>query len=128
MILRNGTYLGECLVDCNEEIVVTPEGVTYSLTSNAAGAQPTDIHAKAPLARPDWEALVAAVDHEALSSLPPVLGQPDAGDAGGEFLEISDGGHTRRVAFPLCAEIPETAPLLDALRDLRARMAKEHGR
>jgi hypothetical protein len=126
-VLRNGTYFGECLVDCNEEIAVTPEKVTYSLTSNVPDADHPDIHAEGPVTRSEWEQLTGAIDSEALRSLPETIGQPDATDAGGEFLEVSDGARMR-VDFDLDATIPEVAPLLDALRGLRARLARQHRR
>lgn len=127
-MLRNGTYFGECLVDCNEEITVTPEKVTYSLTSNVRDADHPDIHAEGPVTRSEWEELAGALDSEALRSLPETIGQPDAADAGGEFLEVSQGAVTRRVNFDLGAPVPEVAPLLDALRGLRARLARQHRR
>ncbi len=126
-VLKNGTYFGECLVDCNEEITVTPDKVTYSLTSNVPDSGHPDIHAEGPVTPYDWNALAGAIDWEALRSLPETLGQPDAADAGGEFLEVSEGAQ-RRVDFPLGARLPELAPLLDALRRLRARLAGEHRR
>ncbi len=126
-MLRNGTYFGECLFDCNEEITVTLEQVTYSLTGNVPDSDHPDIHAKSPVTRSDWDALARAIDWEALRSLPDTIGQPDAADAGGEFLEVSDGTR-RRVDFPLGATVPEVAPLLDALRQLRARLARQHHR
>lgn len=126
-MLRNGTYFGECLVDCNEEIAVTPEKVTYSLTSNVPDADRPDIHAEGPVTRSEWEQLTGAIDSEALRSLPETIGQPDAADSGGEFLEVSDGAR-RRVDFELDAAVPEVAPLLDALRELRARLAHQHRR
>lgn len=127
MVLKNGTYFGECLVDCNEEITVTADKVTYSLTSNVSDSDHPDIHAEGPVTRSDWDALTGAIDWEALRSLPETIGQPDATDAGGEFLEVSEGAE-RRVDFPLGATVPELAPLLHALRGLRARVAREHGR
>lgn len=125
--LRNGTYAGECLVDCNEEIIVTPDKVTYSLTSNVPDADHPDIYAEGPLTPSEWEALAGAIDWDALRTLPATIGQPDAADAGGEFIEVSNGA-TRRVDFDLGAAVPQVAPLLDALRGLRARLAGQHRR
>jgi len=34
--LRSGTYLGDCLVHCDEEVKVGPDKVTYSLTSRVS--------------------------------------------------------------------------------------------
>jgi hypothetical protein len=125
---RNGTYLGDCLVHCDEEIRVGPEAVTYSLTSKVPDARNPDIQAQAPPPPGAWEALESALDRDAVRALPARIGLPDAADAGGEFLEVSDGQTTTRVDFPSGASVSEVAPLLDALRDLRARLAAEHRR
>lgn len=127
-VLRNGTYFGECLVDCNEEIVVTPGKATYSLTSNFPDAGHPDIRADAPVPASEWEALAASIDWNALRSLPAAIGSPDAADAGGEFLEVSEAAATIRVDLDLGATVPEIAALLEPLRRLRARLASRHGR
>ena len=126
MTFRNGTYLGDCLVHCDEEVSVVPEAVTYSLTSRVPDARNPDIRVQAPPPPGIWDALERALDRDAVRALPARIGLPDAADAGGEFLEVSDGEATTRVDFPKGASVPEVAPLLDALRDLRARLAAEH--
>ena len=128
MILRNGTYLGDCLVHCDEEISVSAEAVTYSLTSKVPDARNPDIRAEVPPPPDLWETLAQAVERHAVRSLPARIGLPDAADAGGEFLEVSEGDETTRVDFPREASVPEVAPLLDALRELRAQFAEEHRR
>ena len=128
MTLRNGTYLGDCLVHCNEEVVVGPDKVTYSLTSRVPDARNPDIHAESSPPAGAWEMLERALDWSAVRSLPDRIGLPDAADAGGEFLEVSVGGDTKRVDFPRGATVPEAAALLDALRDLRTQLAHEHRR
>ncbi len=126
MTFRNGTYLGDCLVHCDEEVSVVPEAVTYSLTSRVPDARNPDIRVQAPPPPGTWDAVERALDRDAVRALPPRIGLPDAADAGGEFLEVSDGEATTRVDFPKGASVPEVAALLDALRGLRARLASEH--
>jgi hypothetical protein len=128
MTIRNGTYLGECLVHCDEEVAVGPDQVTYSLTSRVPDSRRPDVRAESAPAPGAWEALEGALDWKALRSLPDRIGHPDAADAGGEFLEVSDGQAVKRVDFPRGASVPEVAPLLDALRRLRAGLAREHRR
>lgn len=128
MIFGNGTYLGDCLVHCDEAISISPDTVTYSLTSKVADARNPDIHVEAAAPAGTWETLEGALDPDAVRSLPPRIGLPDAADSGGEFLEVSDGGQSTRIDFPSGADVPEVAPLLSALRDLRARLAREHRR
>jgi hypothetical protein len=124
--IRNGTYLGDCLVHCDEDVTVSPDNVVYALTSKVPDARNPDIHAEGMPPPGVWEELERALDWPAVQALPDKIGLPDAGDAGGEFLEVSVEGATKRVDFPLGAAVPEIAPLLDALRELRARLAGEH--
>jgi hypothetical protein len=128
MTIRNGTYLGDCLVHCDEEVSAAPDRVTYSLTSKVPDADNPDIHAEGAPPPGAWEAIEGALDPTALRSLPDTIGIPDAADEGGEFLEASVGDTTKRVDFPRGAELPEVGPLLAAMRDLRARLAAEHRR
>jgi hypothetical protein len=124
--VKNGTYLGDCLVHCNEEVSVAPDRMAYSLTSRVPDADNPDIHAEGPPPPGAWEAIERALDPEALRSLPDTIGTPDAADEGGEFLEVSVRDITKRIDFPRGAELPEAGPLLAAMRDLRARLAAEH--
>jgi hypothetical protein len=126
LTFRNGTYLGDCLVHCDEEISVGPETVAYALTSRVPDARNPDVHAEAPSPPGAWEALERAFEPAALRALPATIGLPDAADAGGEFLEVTEEEATTRVDFPRAASVPEVAPLLDALRELRAQLAADH--
>jgi hypothetical protein len=126
--VRNGTYLGDCLVHCDEEVAVAPDRVAYSLTSRVPDADNPDIHAEGAPPPGAWEAIERALDLDAVRSLPDRIGLPDAADQGGEFLEVPADGATKRIDFPRGADVPEVAPLLAALRDLRARLAREHRR
>ncbi len=107
---------------------MTSEKVTYSLTSNVSDPDHPDVHADGAVAASEWHGLVGKIDWEALRSLPGAIGQPDMADAGGEFVEVSDGAATRRVDLRLGATVPEVAPLLEALRELRARLAAQNRR
>jgi hypothetical protein len=124
----NGTYLGECLVHCDETVTVSPEKLTYSLTSRLEDARNPDITVETAPAPELWEKLERALDPVALSALPDRIALPDADDSGGEFLEVSFDGQKKRVDFPRDADVPEIASLLRAVRELRARLAAEHRR
>jgi hypothetical protein len=126
--LANGTYLGECLVHCDETVTVSAEKLTYSLTSRLEDARNPDIHFETAPPPELWEELERALDPAAVSALPDRIGLPDADDSGGEFLEVSFDGEKKRVDFPRDANLPEVAPLLRAVRELRARLAAEHRR
>jgi hypothetical protein len=128
MTVRNGTYHGECLVHCNEDVSVDADRVSYSLTSNVPDTANPDIHAEGPTPPGAWEAIERALDLAAVRSLPDTIGIPDAADEGGEFLEVTAGDATKRIDFSRDADVPEVGALLAAMRDLRARLAGEHRR
>jgi hypothetical protein len=128
--LANGTYLGDCLVHCDETVTVSSSKLTYSLTSKLEDARNPDIRVESAPPPGLWEGLERTLDPAAaaMSALPERIGLPDADDYGGEFLEVSRDGETKRVDFPLDADVAEVAELLRALRELRARLAGEHRR
>lgn len=126
LYIKNGTYFGECLVHCFEEIAVTPDKVVYTLTSRAPDANHPDIRAESPMSLDTWQGLLSLLDWGDLASLPRTIGDPDAADAGGEFVEVSGDQGTMRVDFDKDASVPKIAALLAALRDLRARLALQH--
>jgi hypothetical protein len=128
MRLRNGTYLGECLVHCDETVTVSEAELTYSLTSRVPDARNPDIHVEATPPPGVWDSLERALDRESVRALPDRIGLPDAADQGGEFLEVTAGEAAKRVDFPRGAGVPELGPLLDALRELRAELARKHRR
>ena len=103
--------------------------MTYSLTSRVPDAGiPTSRQQSSPPPGV-WDALEHAFDRDAVRALPDAdRGCRTPPTQGGEFLEVSDGETRTRVDFPKGAGVPEVAPLLDALRDLRARLAAEHRR
>src|SRR5690349_17580587 len=95
--IRNGTYLGECVIYCNEHVVVTPETEVYTLTSPYPDPEHPDIRVEERTDPAEWSGLLALVDWDALQALPRTIGLPDASDAGGELVEISDGQQVKRV-------------------------------
>lgn len=126
--IENGTYKGECLLDCEETIVVTPSTLTYSLTSPFPDAAHPDIRVELALQPSSWQQLVSLLDLDALRSLSPPPDAADASDAGGEFVAVSDGQSVTRRDFALGTTPGRLAPLLQRLRELRAELAQRHGR
>jgi hypothetical protein len=123
---RNGTYQGECLVHCNEEVTVSPGELRYDLTSPAPDPANPDIHASEPLTPERWAAVVDAAERSAVDRLPARIGMPDAYDAGGEFLELVRDDEVKRVDLDQGTELPDAAPLLALLRELRGELASRH--
>jgi hypothetical protein len=125
-VIRNGTYFGECLLYCNEEITLASNQVVYTLTSPRPDSMHPDIRAESPMEAGLWQTLLELLDWSALRSMPRTIGAPDASDAGGEFLEVSGDQGNIRVDVEKDAAVPKVAALLTSLRDLRSRLALKH--
>jgi hypothetical protein len=123
--VRNGTYLGECFVHCNEEVSASPTEVRYDLTSPAPDPANPDIHVREPLSPARWAAIAGAVE-TAADELPAGIGRADEADAGGEFIEVIRTDDVKRVDFALGADVARAAPLLGLLRELRSELASRH--
>jgi hypothetical protein len=124
--VRNGTYLGECFVHCNEEVSVSATEVRYDLTSPAPDPSNPDIHASEPFPPARWAAIADAAGSAALDELPSAIGHVDTADAGGEFIEVIGNGDVKRVDFGMGADVPQASPLLGLLRGLRSELASRH--
>ena len=64
---------------------------------------------------------------EALDTLADVIGCPDCGDGGAEWVEKSVIGITKRVTIECGAQIEELAELLEVLRPLRSQFYENTG-
>ncbi len=127
-MIRTGTYFGECLIHCNETVTITPEKTFYALTSNVQDSQHPDITAERETTRKDWDELQALIDGARFGTLPSTIGQPDAADQGGEWVEITVGGKAKRIDFEMNASVPEIDALLRKLREMRNEISQKYRR
>lgn len=127
-MIRSGTYLGECFTHCNETVTVTPEKTSYALTSNVPDPQNQDVTGETSTSPEEWKNLAKLIDWEKFRALPSTIGEPDRGDAGGEWIEISIGGATKRVDFEMRASVPEIDALVNYLRELRQQLSQQYRR
>jgi hypothetical protein len=109
--IQFGRYFGEKLVHNREELVVVPKGIEYALTSQVPELDHPDIRRSRPLSDSEWQELVSAIDWVSLEALPSQIGNPDANDAGGEFVEIESDRGVKRVDFPVDRDVPAIASL-----------------
>jgi hypothetical protein len=126
-MIQYGLYFGECIGYCKESISITPETIVYKKQSNIPSNELPDriIEINAPLDL--WTSLSRAIDWNRILALPDRLGDPDAADQGGEYVEITVSGETKRVDFERGATIAELAPLLKILHSLRTNLSSQMG-
>lgn len=123
--IRTGVYRGECIGYCFEEMSVTPDGIIYTKSAFPSDPSQPDLITEQNIEVADWNNLVASIDLELFWRLPRTIGEPDAADQGGEWLEISDGKRTKRVDFVLDTEINEIKSLLTIIRELRREISEQ---
>jgi hypothetical protein len=121
--IRTGVYFGDCIGYCREEMSLTPSGVKYVKSAFPSDPSQPDIIIEQPIDDRDWNALVRGLDRAAFRGLPRKIGDPDAADQGGEWVEISEAEKTKRVDFVLDAEVREINPFLEKLRALRKEIS-----
>lgn len=123
--IRTGTYFGECLIHCNETLTITPKKTHYALTSNVQDPHNPDITVEKETAQKVWKELQKLIDWAEFMALPSTIGQPDHADQGGEWLEITFGGTTKRIDFEMDASVPEIDSLLQRLREIRKQISRK---
>jgi len=125
-MIRSGVYFGDCIVHCNETLTVDADKVQYLVTSNVQDPGYPDITAQESTAPDTWERLLKLADMKTLRTLPDRIGDPDANDAGGEWVEITHDRSTKRVEFSAGSAPPSIAGLTEALRELRERFSARY--
>lgn len=121
--IRTGVYFGECIGYCREEMIITPSGIKYVKSAFPSDPSQPDIIIEQPIDVRDWNELMQSLDLAAFRRLPRRIGDPDAADRGGEWVEISEAAQTKRVDFVLDAKVREISPFLEKLRALRKEIS-----
>lgn len=119
-MIRAGTYFGECLTHCNTTLTITPNKIAFALTSNVPDPQHPDVVLERAITRKEWDELQTSVDWLKFRALPATIGQPDAADQGGAWVEITVDGERKRVDFEPNAAVPEFDALSRKLRELHS--------
>lgn len=121
--IRTGVYMGECLGYCYQDMTITSNDVVHIKYALPQDPSWPDIVHQVSMGVDEWNKLVQDLDLQAFWALPRTIGEPDAADQGGEWVEISDGQKTKRVDFALDADIDEISPFLETLRELRKQIS-----
>jgi hypothetical protein len=118
--IRTGIFFGMCGGYCQTELRITSSEMISIKKSNLPGdtIYPEITHTH-PIPAGTWDRLVAAAGSDQFDNLPAVIGCPDCADGGGEWIEITRAGTTKRVELEYAASVPEIADLLQQLRALR---------
>lgn len=116
------TSFGMCVGYCTTRLEIT-EGEAVLIRQGRGGrGAPQDLPDQRftqPLTAEEWREFSRLAAEADLQALPDVIGCPDCADGGAESLTIGAG---RTITFDHGAPIAEAQPLLDRVRELRARL------
>ena len=117
--VHGGTFFGHCLGYCETRIEVQPGHLSFSAFSrdNSNG----DFYSSQSIDSDEWRKLIEGIDLQALGDLPGTIGCPDCADGGGEWLQVFTPMGEERITFPHGEAVEGIMPLVDNLRDFRAR-------
>jgi hypothetical protein len=116
------TSFGMCVGYCTTRLEITEgQAVLIRQARGGRGAPQglPDQRFMQPLTAEEWGELSRLAAEIDLRALPDVIGCPDCADGGAESLTIGAG---RTITFDHGAPIAEAQPLLDRVRELRARL------
>ncbi len=123
--IHYGLYSGECIGYCVESIVIEPKTIVYTQRSNIASDELPDRVLETAAHADLWERLSRALDWNTISAYPDRLGDPDAADQGGEYIEIRTSETAKRVDLERGAAVSGLDPVLEILRNLRSDLASQ---
>lgn len=126
--IRNGTYFNECLIHCNEMVTITAEKTFYALTSNVQDTEKPDIIEEMQTTEEQFGELQLLIDWNKVKALSSIIGQPDATDQGGEWVEITVDGDVKRIDFEMNASVSGIDILLKNLRKIRNELSRKYRR
>lgn len=123
-IIRSGTSFGFCAGYCINELTIVGTDVDFIAKGNPQLEIPERL-LEGTITTAEYQALIDAIDMEALFALDDVIGCPDCADGGAEWIEVTNNEGVRKVTFEYNAEIPQIRPLLDKVRVIRKRFRDE---
>jgi hypothetical protein len=123
--VKGGTKFGFCMIDCNEEVTIENTKAQFILSSNDRSKYP-DKKREGKLTGQEWESLLQLVDNRALMALPKIIGCPDCGDGGAEWVEVVfDDGTSKRIVYEYNDQPQQIKALAEKLAVIRKLYAKQ---
>lgn len=119
--IRSGTSFGHCAGYCTDQLDVAGRRAHYERTAwrGPNETTPPPQRFDFDLAPTTWEELAQLAAHAQIAALDSVIGCPDCADGGKEWIELTVGGVTKRVAFGFGEYPASLAPLGKALARIR---------
>jgi hypothetical protein len=117
------TSFGMCMGYCSTRLEIS-EGQAVLVREGGGRGGPTlpAQRATATLDAREWQEIARLAAAAKYDGLPAVIGCPDCADGGAESLTVESPTGNKTVSFDHGAKIEALQPLLDRVRDLRAKL------
>ena len=119
---KTGTSYGFCAGYCFNELIIN-DNLSTLFTKSSINPEPEDyptIELDSIVPQETYDSLLLALSQSDFFSLQDTLSDClDCADQGAEWVEIIEGGSSKKVVFDAGAEIKEIELLLKRLRELR---------
>ncbi len=124
--ITTGVYFGECIGICAEFLTIDSALMHFeNFAAPVDTSSPANVDEQ-ETEQAQWAKIVASFDMDTFRALPEKIGDPDASDIGGEYVEVSSENFSKRVDFEYGSSVPEIDDLLELLRKLRAPFSDKY--
>lgn len=97
LVIKGGYFFGECSGTCQASIEIAGNKLKYVAKDNSRNN--AEKQCSANLSARLIADIKTSFEFEEFKKLPTVIGCPDCGDAGAQWIEISKSGESHRVVF-----------------------------
>ena len=117
------TSFGMCMGYCKTRLEISEGEVVLVREPGGRGGVTLPVQRFAEkLSASQWQEIARLAEAAKFDGLPAVIGCPDCADGGAESLTVMGVGAAKTVSFDHGAKIEALQPLLDRVRELRARL------
>ncbi len=118
------TSFGMCVGYCSTRLEISAGQAVLVREGGGRGdgANLPAQRATTSLSASEWQEIVRLAKAAKFDGLPDVIGCPDCADGGAESLSVVGPGGTKTVKFDHGAGVEALQPLLDRVRELRAKL------
>ncbi len=121
VLVRYGTFNGECLAYCSRSIEVSSTRVLFTATVSSPTISVAPFSSEIAMNQDDVAQLRLLLASTTANGLPDRIGCPDCDDSGAEWVEVNSGGPVRRITFEFGKSPAQLKPLVDWLSAMQRR-------
>ena len=121
--IRSGTDMARCHGYCDTELYLDSTTAVFVERSILFEKFP-ERSERVEITAAEWNDLAHAADTSGIMKLDSTIGCPGCADGGIEWIEVRSVEGTKQVVFPLGAEVPAIADLLEKIRAIRKRFTE----